>query len=275
MLRVALVAGFTLVVGCGSTGEGPSEPLAADARCGDRGELAPDATCLGSVTATLVDERAAPVADVPITVCGDGCVYGRTDPNGRATIAIDAYLRRPSLMVHGRSRVASWWLALDRAGDVDLGTLVAPRMPSKVPLPVAGEGGAVTSGEVTLEIAHDASIALDVIELQTPEEQGFSAARVPLESAPPWARGDAKLLALYALTPFATVISPGAKVRIENRLGLAPDTPVELWIHGGDDRKTPMFAKAGGARVTSDGAAIVTDDAAPLPQIGWIGVRAR
>lgn len=279
MPRIALVPVLACVVACssssGAPGSTPDAAVGDAARCTPRGDDAPsDAICVGTVTATVTDEGGAPLADRPVTVCGDACVYGSTDASGRAVIPVDAFLRRPSWMLHGRSQYATFWVPLHGGGDVDLGTLVAHRMPDvKVDLPRAGEGGVVASGDVTLEIPSGAKVTVDVIELQTPDEQRFSATRVPLAAAPPWARGDPKLVALYALTPFATTIAPGAKVRIANDLGLPPGARVELWAHGADDRRSPVFAKACDAAVTADGLAIESDDATPLAQIGWIGLR--
>lgn len=236
------------------------------------------AVCVLSVEARVVDETGAPIPGMLVTACGDGCSYGDTDADGRVRIDARRYMRRPAFQLHGRSRWASYYVRFEGGGHVDLGTLVAPRMPaSSVVLPTEGQAATVTSGDVTLSFPAGAEVVVDTIELSEPSEQAFSTLRVPLDQAPPWARSDPQLVALYAIGPFATNVEPGARARIANVAALEAGTPVELWVHGTSVRDTygPFggFAKMADAKVTDDGAAIESDSATPIRHLTWLGVR--
>lgn len=243
-------------------------------------EPLPGALCLRTITGRLVDERGEGIEDLPLTACGDACTYGTSGKGGAISITVRRYMRNAALMVKGGTQYATYYVLLVGGGDMDVGTVITPRMsPSTVDLPKSGTGGTVTSGDLTLVIPSTAKIQIDTIEYPLPEERTFAAERVPRAATPPWARDDATLLGVWAIRPFATTIEPGAKVRLRNVLGLAPGAEVEILVHGaalfGDYGPFAQFTKMANGRVSSDGAYIDSDDATPIRQLTWLGVRAR
>jgi hypothetical protein len=259
---------------CSADGE-PAVVAGADASpdggapCIDREEGNPaGSVCIRTVRLAVVDDVGAPVPDLPLTVCGDLCVWGQTDGDGRAQIDVRRWLRKPYARLHGRARFAGYVVPLSGDGAVDLGELVAPRLPTST-VPVTS--GTLSSGDLSLHIPDGAKVTVDTIEL-APDERGFAAVRVDVAKAPPWARGDERLVGLWALAPFDTNVVPGAGVRIAQSFGLAAGTRVELVGHDPTADASSTFTKVGEATVTADGA-LESDPTTPLVRLTWLGVR--
>jgi hypothetical protein len=288
----ALALTLFVAVGCGSESKTAGDPSTTGARApteyDENGCVVPSngiqdgQECIRTLSARVVDLDGAPVADLTTTACGDGCSYGKTGSDGSVSMDVRRYMSRGAIMLHGRSRWASYYSLLGASGDVDKGSLFLPAMPwgEGAPLPADGAAGTVAFGDVTLTLAEGTKVRVDLIELETEEEQLFRVVSVPLDKAPPFvAEAGADFAALYALTPYGTRISPPAAIELANTTGLAPGTAVELFAQGArlDDANGPFggFSKMADAHVSEDGKTIRSDEGEGLPEITWLGVRAR
>jgi hypothetical protein len=86
---------------------------------------------------------------------------------------------------------------------------------------------------------------------------------------------------VYAFSPEGDIDGEGFPVRIPNSDGLAPGTAVDLFVLGGlsctlangQSVAESEWAKFGTARVSGDGAMIVSDPGVGVPCLGWLGWR--
>jgi hypothetical protein len=292
IVRTVVVGMLLALASCGGGKDAASESAApgvsvdapekydANGCVAPAGGIEPGQLCVRSLSATVKDLDGASVASLITTACGDGCSFGKTDQAGTTRMDVRRYMRKAALMLHGRSRWASYYSRFDATGDVDKGQLFLPKMPfdQGVDLPASGEAKAVTFGDVTYTFAAGSEIKVDQLELESAEEQRFRAVAVPVDKAPPFvAEAGGGFAAVYALTPFATRITPGASVTLANTAKLAAGAAVELFIQGTalDDSYGAFgaFSKVADGHVSADGATIRTDDGQSVPQITWLGVR--
>lgn len=241
------------------------------------GEI-PGAVCITSLKGKVVDENGKPIADLVTTACGDGCTFGKTDASGVASMAVHRYMHKAAMMLHGRSTYATYYAAITGEGDIDKGTLILPRMPNEgVTIPEDGVATTLLSGDVKLTLPQGVKVAIDKMELEEPSQQQYRALSVPLEKAPAFVDATSKIVALYALTPFATTFDPGVGVSIPNRTNLAAGAAVEFFSHGteADDKYGTFasFTKVAEGHVSADGSVIQTDDGQRLSELSWLGVR--
>jgi hypothetical protein len=286
-MRSILLLAFVSMSACSSSEAAPNAPDASssDARevvldpngCTPLTDELPGAICIRTLRARVVDDRGAPLPELVVTACGDGCTFGATDARGDVVMDVRRYMRSAAMMVHGRAKYASFYLLFPSgSSDPDLGTVVAPALPPGTEeLPTDGRAADRTFGDLTLSFAEGAKVEVDGIEFSEGPERRFSAVEVPKEKAPRWAAGD--FAAVYALNPFGTNVDPGASVTIANTKGLPAGSKVEIFVHGADvfSRVLPFadFTKVGEGTVSADGATI-TSDGAIVRQLTWIGVRA-
>lgn len=288
ILRVFTVAG--VVVACGSSS---SEPTAGEPSQEKRqvdydqngcevpsSKLEEGSLCVTSLTAAVKDLDGNAVPDLVTTACGSGCTYGKTDATGTTRMQVRRYMYKPALMLHGRSRWATYYSRFDAAGDIDRGTLFLPVMPfaEGVVLPEGGAAGTVSFRDVTYSFSAGTEIKIERLELQEPDEQKFRAISVPLDKAPPFvAAAGGNFAAVYAMTPFGTRIKPGASVTIANTAKLPAGAAVELFQQATmlNDSNGPFggFSKVADAHVSADGATIATDEGQLVTEITWLGVR--
>ncbi len=242
------------------------------------GTILPDAVCVRSLSATIVDDKAAPLSNFVTTACGDGCTFGRTDATGRASMSVHRYMRKPAIMLHGHSVYASYYVLLAGDGDIDRGTLVTPMMPKDgVVIPPDGSAADVTFGDVSFWIAAGTNVLIDDTELVEPTEQAFRALAVAPDKAPPFVDPTLHITTLYALTPFATKFDPGVKLNVANTAQLPKGAAVEFFIQGTDvkDKFGPfgIMSKAANGHVSDDGTKITTDEGESISELTWLGVR--
>ena len=295
MPRLDILCVYTIAVVAVACGSSSSEPAASGPSEEKRqveydqngcevpsGKIEDGALCVTSLTAAVKDLDGNAVPDLVTTACGSGCTYGKTDATGTTRMQVRRYMYKPALMLHGRSRWASYYSRFDAAGDIDRGTLLLPVMPfgEGVVLPEGGAAGTVSFRDVTFSFAAGTEIKIERLELQEPDEQKFRAISIPLDKAPPFvAAAGGNFAAVYAMTPFATRIKPGASVTIANTAKLPANAAVELFQQATmlDDSHGPFggFSKVADAHVSADGATITTDEGQLVTEITWLGVRAK
>jgi hypothetical protein len=280
-----MVAATTTVLSCGdgASTSSPTEdqPPKYDAQgCFTSDNVQPGQVCVRTLAARVMGLGGEPVPNLTATACGDGCSYGRTDGSGVLRMDVRRYMSKAALMLHGRSRWASYYSRFDAAGDIDKGQLYLPQMPfaEGIDLPQDGAAKVVTFGDVGIAIGASAKVEIDRIELETPEEIRFRAVAVPIEKAPPFvAEAGGGFATVYAMTPFGTKIDPPAKVTLANTAQLPAGAAVELFIQGTelDDKYGTFgrFTRIADGHVSADGATIATDQGQGIPQITWLGVR--
>ncbi len=291
MSRVFVFGAFVGVVGMGCSSSSDSsqdapKPLGKEYDANgcipqsSTGEIEPGAICVHTLSAAVKDLNGNPIPELVTTACGSGCTYGKTDANGVTRMDVRRYMKSPALMLHGRSKWASYYSRFDAAGTVDKGQLLLPVMPfdQGVELPQNGDAKTVSFSDVTYQFAAGTEVKIDRIELEGPDEQKFRAISVPLDKSPPFvAEAGGNFAAIYALTPFGTKIKPGATVTLANTAKLPAGAAVELFQQATslDNSHGPFggFSKVADGHVSADGATIRTDDGQLVTQISWLGVR--
>ncbi len=238
----------------------------------------PGAACITSLKGRVVDSDGKPIVELITTACGDGCTFGKTDPTGLTSMVVRRYMRKAAMMLHGRSKYASYYTAIAGEGDIDKGTMVLPKMPADgVVVPEDGVATTITSGDVKLLLPAGLKVEIDKLELADPEEQKYRSLSVPLDKAPPFADPALKIVAVYAMTPFATGLEPGVGASVQNRAGLAAGAAVEFFVHGTNlkDMNGPFagFTKLAEGHVSADGKTIDTDPGQYIPELTWLGIR--
>ena len=235
---------------------------------------------LASVSATLLDVDGDPVADEVFFVCGvDLCSPpARTGKDGRVTVAPATPLveKKPAAKFGEGILTPRFAVLLPRETVIDLGVVHTVRLPalsSGAPLVAGAEA---TSGGLTLLPSAGTQIKIDQLTYESAEEQSFRAVRLPLDRAPELIDASVGLEVVYGAAPVETRFCPPAKLRIENTEGWAPNTDVEVLLHGvaieEDFAPYGGWAKVSDARVSADGATIETTSPG-LPVLGAIGLR--
>ena len=265
----------------GSAGNVSADPCAEDTDVPAAG-----AVCLGSVRGNVVDLGGAPVTQKLVTVCGVACFYGKTDATGAFVTPIGARLlpREYVVFVHGGPTHAT--LLVELAGDAQ-GPEITLDAPLRVPaLPVdgpalpadAGPGGVVASGGLSLTIAPNTTVELDIEDVALGDAgRRFRAVRVEAPDLPPFAKEMGGVFA-FAIAPFDAVLSLPAAFTIDGTSGLAAGQKVEIFAQEDDFTQEPSGLGKGRViatgHVSSDGKQIVPDGGVGLSRLSWLGVRA-
>jgi hypothetical protein len=233
----------------------------------------------GSVRATVVDTDGEPLSDLMVFICGtDVCSMPEfTGPDGSVTIAYGVPMAKPAFKYGDGLEVGRFFpLLAESTTETDLGTIATPRLPE--PGACLAAGAVHESGGVELTLESDAMVELPPIDYPSPDEGTFRAAELPIELAPAGLDAGVGLEAIFALAPTGAVVCPPATVTLPNTPGYAPDTEVDLLIHGVDVDEE--WAPYGGwvtvatGRVDAAGERIDTVEGG-LPMITNVGVRAR
>jgi hypothetical protein len=245
------------------------------------GGILPGQVCVRTLKVKVVGEDGKPLVNLITTACGDGCTFGRTNAEGISDMEVRRYMGKAALMLHGRSKYASYYVRLQGLeGDVDKGTMILPLMPTEgVTIPEDGAATTLTSGDVKLTLPAGLKVEIDKMELGEVDEQKLRAKAVATDKAPPFVEASLGMAALYAFTPFGTILTPGVGVTVPNGAKLAPGAAVEFFVQGTDlDDKYGTFGgftKLAEGHVSADGTTIQTDDGQLIPQLTWLGIRAK
>lgn len=286
---------FALVVtACGSSTPNATADAARDVAVdasddvGDAPVCAvrPDASnvsCVLSVRGRAADSSGATFGNGVITYCSTTCYATNADATGAFVVPVGDFIDTSvySLLVHGRPDHASVYVRSPAAVD---GVVTMPE-PVAVPryadvgpvLPETAAGGAFTAGDVTLTVSPGTMLEFDLEDALLGElGKRLRVTYVPMAQAPAFAR-EANLVAVWALGPFNLLADHPVAVRVANRAGLAPNTPVEFVVLGQDILAEPPTAGraivAATGRVSADGMSVTTDPGTGISYVTWVGVR--
>lgn len=278
-----------LAAGCGSEAPvsedagGSTGGATARFECPPPGYSEPSAPqAFDSLEAMVVDANGAGIPDLRAQACGiDLCLNGQTRPDGSVTITKtqnDTAIDKPAFK-YGTGREHAKFAFLLSGGPVYvLGTHTTAALPpaeSSVPLVPGTE---VASGGVILRLPDEMNpIEVEPFDFDTPELKGFRAVEIPIDQAPPAVDATLGLELLFAMTPVGTELCPFAALRVDNRLGWPPGTPVEVFLHGVEvgEEWAPYggWVKVSDGQVSDDGATIGTNPDGGIPILSVIGIR--
>ena len=227
---------------------------------------------VGLVQGQIIDETGEPASSGLVQVCGKNiCINADVDDSGKLYATINKELDAPAVKYGDGRTFGKLGFPID-GGDSELGTLTTIRLPSfdeGVPLT---PGETATSAGVSLALAADAQVEVDILTYEDETEHGFRAAMLPAEAL---ARLDPDFVLGFAVAPVETHIGPNPSLTIENKTELAPGTQLELHILGLDvlEEWAPYagWQYVGDGQVSDDGATLEFPDGVPL--LTAIGIR--
>lgn len=231
-------------------------------------------TAVDEVAGIVLTTDGDPVAESEVQVCGrDICLYGETNDAGEFVVAHDGTeLDKPILKAGDGLDVAKFGFALPAEGESATAT---------VPVLVDGgtvleTGAAAEADGVTLTVADDGVVALNLLDFSDPGEDTFRAAVVPLDLTDTIAP-DEGFEMIVGLGPHETRFCPPASLSIPNDAALEPGTAVELVLYGLQvgENFVPYgeWSPIATGTVSEDGSVITTDDGEGIPVLGPVGVR--
>ena len=267
-----------------ATGDGPSsfDLATGDAASGScspamvygGGEMS---LLASSVTAKVVDETGAAVANQPVYICGlNLCSSPATTANdGTVTITTNLTETKPAFKVGDTIAYAEVAIPLT-VGATDLtasGTkvLTLGRLSNKTGATLT-PGMDATSGDVTVSVPAGATVGIDGLVYATADSQKLRTVSIPLANDGPIlaSSGHSDFSLFYGLSPAETLICPAAKVTVQlphdtsspNNFGWAAGSAVEFWIMTVDTAQTYApyagWAKMSDGVVSSDGTSVST-----------------
>lgn len=227
---------------------------------------------LGTVSGQLVDEQGDPTSAGLVQVCGkDICINARVGNNGELAQVVDDTLDAPACKFGDGLTWGKLAIPLE-SGDTDLGTLTTVRLPDFSESVAFTPGDSISSGGVTLQLAAEARVEVDLLTYEDEAQQGFRAAAL---SEPALTQLNQDFALGFVLSPVETRICPSPALSLENTANLAPGTALELFILGLDvaEHFAPygQWQKVGEGQVSEDGAALEFPDG--LPVLTAIAVR--
>jgi hypothetical protein len=271
------------LVGCGATSASPdaAAPLDFGLGCGDMG--GPDgAVCLASVSGQLVDESGAPIAGMLLSVCAGDCFFGKSGSDGRFTVMVGKplFVDQFALLTHARPDKASYYTRLPPlVGDTATygAPITVPTLPASGPM-ISLDGGVaqtVSSGDVTLRLAANTTIMIDVEDFDILPLGGelrvlkADPAKLPLVDPGPTPN------ALYGFEPFEVLFTPPAQLSFANTSNLPAGAAVDVQRMPGLIGGTPPaggFVHAANAHVSADGTRIDFDPGEGIGSLTWIAL---
>jgi hypothetical protein len=227
---------------------------------------------VGRVSGEIVDEQGEPTSSGLVQVCGkDLCINARVLDDGKLDEGVNGEMLAPACKFGDGKEWGKLALPLS-AGDNELGTLTAVRLPAFEEGVPFEPGTTVSSGGVTLSLNDDATVEIDTLTYEDESQLGFRAARLG-EAALEQLQQD--FVVAYALSPVETRLCPSPALRLENTTDLAPGTELELFLLGLDVLEVwapyAAWEKIGEGVVSEDGQALEFPEGLPL--LTAIGVR--
>ncbi len=218
-----------------------------------------------AVSGTFVDAAGDPITGLRVTASGDWCIPDATDAEGRFLVeqVTDPEVR---LLTYGETAddgpVAS--LSLDLAGwtggDLDVGTLVAPRLAEAIALDPTRDATVVTADGLELDIAAGS------LSLAPLAEPVLRVARLDPSQLPPFGPDAGTPVDGFALDPIRSTLDPPAPARFPGRDDLSPGTAVSFWSLDYDlGRLVPVAV----GEVGDDGRP-ATAPGQGLPELTWV-----
>ncbi len=290
-----MYAAIGLLVGCGSdtvglgdagTDDGsvgrPEPGLDAstsDPACQGPGYFSREAaTAIHTYRGRVVDQDGNGAEDIPAQACGiNVCLFGVTDQDGNVELTVSETPVEKPRFKYGKGKSFPMF-ALPMAGGpvIDVGEQLSWRLPDVSTSAPLGPGE-VSYGAVTLSIAPTARIRIDLLSFDDEDEQGFRAARIPLDKAPSAVDASLGIEVLYSLNPIDSMFCPRAQLQLPKSESWPPGTEVDVLLHGTriQEEWAPYggWAEVSAASVSSDGASIDTVADEGIPMLGVIGLR--
>lgn len=231
-----------------------------------------EAVLVGVVSGELVDEQGDPTRAGLVQVCAKNvCIDAAVSPSGKLEQTLDLEMDGPACKFGDGKEWGKLAIPVG-AGDTELGTLTAVRLPDYADGAPFTRGESASSAGVTLSLSDDAVVEYDLLTYEDDSMLGFRAARLSDAALDQLQQG---FVQGYALSPLETRICPSPALRIENSADLAPGTELELYILGLDvgEMWAPYagWQKVGEGKVSDDGASL--DFPEGLPLLTAIGIK--
>lgn len=271
------------LVGCGASPASPDAavPDLGASGCGDMGGPA-GSVCLASVSGQVVDESGAPIGGMLLSVCAGDCFFGTSGSDGRFTVGVNKRLLvdQFALLMHARPDRASYYTRLPAlVGDVITFArpIVVPKLPASGPA-ISLDGGVaqtVSAGDVTLTIAANTTIMLDVEDYSILPLGGQLRVLKADPGALPLVDPGQTPNALYGFEPFEVLFTPPARLSFANSAGLPAGAAVEVQRMPGLIGGAPPaggFVHAANAHVSADGMTIDFDPGEGVASLTWIAL---
>lgn len=222
-----------------------------------------------SVTATIVDQTGAAVANQPVFICGtDICsAPGTTGADGKVTITTNLTMKKPAFKFGDAVTYSELSIPISMT-DTNVGTVGTPKLPATGPALVAGMDATV--GNIKLSIPAGAGIVVNELLYDTPEKQQLRVVEMPLTNLGPVLTpvqidgAPANFEVLYGLSPAGTTVCPAAKITVPNTKAWPAGTQVEFFVTTVDTAQefAPYagWAKMSDGAVSADGTTVSTAD---------------
>lgn len=288
--RFILFVACTWLVGCSSdeapdsagSGGNDATPIAGTGgmpplmRCpeGPDAKTDTEVVTVGVVSGQIVEENGESASAGLVQICGKNiCINANVDDSGKLSAGIHQAMDAPACK-YGDGRTFGKIGFPIGGGDSDLGTLTTVRLPGFEDGAPLLPGETTTSAGVSLTLAVDAKVEIDILTYEDESEHGFRAVRLPEEAL---TRIDQGFVLGFAVAPVETRICPSPSLAIENSIELTAGTELELYILGLDvlEEWAPYagWRKVGEGRVSNDGTTLDFPDGVPL--LTAIGIRER
>jgi len=238
-----------------------------------------NATCVGTVQATLVDSTGAPVPGVDLLVCGDNLcsLPGKTDSQGATTFDLCEQMVLPALKFIAGPSYVSFATAVTQQNTTFSPITVVPLPSTGAAFPTAA--GQVTSGPVTLQVAAGA-VTFDVSQPDDAATQSFRAAQVDVAKVPAPLPSSITLAAIWGLAPVNATLNPPGTLTIPNSASWPAGSKVDFYMNGAEPvAAAPVpygsWGPVGTGTVSQDGSTITTDTGTGngIPVLSMVGVR--
>lgn len=230
-----------------------------------------------SLSATVVDETGAAVADTIVQACGlNVCLQGNTSAQGRAVIKGDEQIEKLAFKYGDGLHYAQVALAIGGETVYDLGEQRTVKFPAADPDNRFDPGSTLVSSGASLALADNTETVIDVLSYADSSEHLFVAKAFEADAFPQAAE-DQEFVSLWALGPAKTEFCPPPELALPNLSELESGAKVDLLllvtdVSGRHGRYAEWQVVAVGT-VSKDGDLIVTDEGRGIPELGLIGVR--
>lgn len=267
---LALFASF----GCSSTSDAASDATPVQCEALDyRGNAEPITIAQVQAEFRLPSGEAA--ANLPVQVCGINlCLNYTASGSGALNVAPRSSMVLPALKYGDGFDFAELAVPLSDPKP-DLGELVA------VPLPAFSEGsqfpksGALTNGDLTLDLDSRGSFEHDILTYRD-DELVFRSVAIPVGESPQALDPSLRFEVAYGVAPLGTTFCPPAKISLKNTGNWDPGTVVEVFVQGLDvaEKWAPygQWVQVAEANVSSDGRRIETTSGG-IPILSSIALR--
>lgn len=231
------------------------------------------------LTATVVDQAGQPVADTLAQACGiNVCLRGVTNASGAVSISGAEEVAKLAFKYGDGLHHAQVALLLSGDTSYALGEQRTVELPKPDPANNFRGGDTLSSGEAELSLEEDTEVNIDTLSYADESEHRFVAAAFDEDRFPDAASGEG-FVSLWALGPAKTEFCPPARLSLPNTTQLPSEAEVDLMLLitdvGGRYGRYAEWTPIATARVTDDGARIVTDEGSGIPELGLIGVLPR